>query len=118
VCHIHLQFTELLDVPLRKVFILMSCPVEDGFQFLAGAMVARLSLHHLIQTSSGAHLASFPVDIGALSPEVKQPGHEADYSPASSAEVKNAWSCTSTPPLHFHGMVLKQWMCLHGLVHH
>jgi len=27
---------------------------------------------------------------GALSLEVKQPGHEADHSPPSSAEVKNA----------------------------
>jgi hypothetical protein len=27
----------------------------------------------------------------ALSPEVKRPGREADHSPPSSAEVKNAW---------------------------
>jgi hypothetical protein len=33
---------------------------------------------------------------GVLSKEVKQPGREADHSPTSSAEVKNAWSCTST----------------------
>jgi hypothetical protein len=33
----------------------------------------------------------------ALSPGVKWPGREADYSPPSSAEVKNAWSYTSTP---------------------
>jgi hypothetical protein len=25
------------------------------------------------------------------------PGGEADYSPPSSAEVKNVWSCTATP---------------------
>jgi len=34
---------------------------------------------------------------GALSPEVKWPGREADNSPPSSAEVKNAWRYTSTP---------------------
>jgi hypothetical protein len=34
---------------------------------------------------------------GALSLGVKRPGCEADHSPPSSAEVKNAWSCTSTP---------------------
>jgi hypothetical protein len=28
---------------------------------------------------------------------VKRPGHAADHSPPSSAEVKNAWSYTSTP---------------------
>jgi hypothetical protein len=34
---------------------------------------------------------------GAPSPGVKRPGREADRSPPSSAEVKNAWSYTSTP---------------------
>jgi hypothetical protein len=33
---------------------------------------------------------------GALSPGVKWPGREADRSPPSSAEVKNAWSYTSS----------------------
>jgi hypothetical protein len=28
---------------------------------------------------------------------VKRPGGEADHSPPSSAEAKNAWSYTSTP---------------------
>jgi hypothetical protein len=36
--------------------------------------------------------------LGSLSPGVKQPRHEADYSATSSAEVKNVWSYTSTPP--------------------
>jgi hypothetical protein len=43
---------------------------------------------------------------GALFLRVKQPGCEADHSPSSSAEVKNAWSDTSAPPVHLHGMVL------------
>jgi hypothetical protein len=38
---------------------------------------------------------------GALSLGVKRPGREADHSPPSSAEVKNAWSYTSTPPYVF-----------------
>jgi hypothetical protein len=33
----------------------------------------------------------------AVSLLVKWPGREADHSPPSSAEVKNAWSYTSTP---------------------
>jgi hypothetical protein len=38
---------------------------------------------------------------GALSLGVKWPGREADHSPPSSAEVKNSWSCTSTPQYAF-----------------
>jgi hypothetical protein len=37
----------------------------------------------------------------ALSLGVKQPGHEADHSFPSSAEVKNVWSYTSTPQYAF-----------------
>ncbi|PNF38622.1 hypothetical protein B7P43_G02306 [Cryptotermes secundus] len=33
----------------------------------------------------------------ALSPGVKQPGHEDDHSPPTSGEVKKMWICTSTP---------------------
>jgi hypothetical protein len=43
---------------------------------------------------------------GALSLGVKRPGREADHSPSSSAEVKNAWSYTSTPPIRLLGVVL------------
>jgi hypothetical protein len=32
----------------------------------------------------------------------KWPGREADHSPRSSAEVKNAWRYTSTPSLRLH----------------
>jgi hypothetical protein len=38
---------------------------------------------------------------GALSLGVKRPEREADCSPPSSAEVKNAWSYTSTTPKVF-----------------
>jgi hypothetical protein len=38
---------------------------------------------------------------GALSLGLKRPGREADHSPPSSAEVKNAWSYTSTPQYVF-----------------
>jgi len=33
---------------------------------------------------------------------------DANHSPPSSAEVRNAWSCTntSTPPIRLHGVVL------------
>jgi hypothetical protein len=38
---------------------------------------------------------------GALSLGVKRPGREVDHSPPSGAEVKNAWSYTSTPQYVF-----------------
>jgi hypothetical protein len=38
---------------------------------------------------------------GALSPEVKRSGHEADHSPSVSIEVKKMWIYTSTPPYDF-----------------
>jgi hypothetical protein len=37
----------------------------------------------------------------AITPEVKQPVREADLSPPSSAEAKNAWNCASTPQNFF-----------------
>jgi len=43
---------------------------------------------------------------GTLSLEVKWPGHEADHSPPPHAEVMNAWSYTSNPPVRLHGVVL------------
>jgi hypothetical protein len=38
---------------------------------------------------------------GALSPEIKRPGLEADHSPLTSAEVMKMWIYTSTPPYVF-----------------
>jgi hypothetical protein len=38
--------------------------------------------------------------------DVNQPGLEADHSPPSTAEVKNAWRYISSPPTHLHDMVL------------
>jgi hypothetical protein len=42
-----------------------------------------------VQTGSGAHSASCPMDSGGPFPGgKKQPGRDADHSPPSSAEVK------------------------------
>jgi hypothetical protein len=73
-------------------------------RFPAGA--GNFSLHHRVQNGSGAHPASYPMGNGALSVGVKRQGREADHSPPSSAKVKNVWSCTSTSPIHLHGVVL------------
>jgi hypothetical protein len=53
------------------------------------------SLHH-VQIGSGTQCV----------PGVKMPVREANLSPPSSAEDKNEWSYTSTPPIHVHGVVL------------
>jgi len=37
---------------------------------------------------------------------VKRPGREADHSPPSNADVKYAWSFTSTPPVRPNWVVL------------
>jgi len=44
----------------------------------------------------GSHPASYP-----MSPGGSSPGGEADHSPPSNAEVKNAWNYTTTHPYVF-----------------
>jgi hypothetical protein len=46
-----------------------------------------------VGTGCGSLLVSCLVDTRVLSPGIKRLGREADYSPTSNAEVKNAWSC-------------------------
>jgi hypothetical protein len=50
--------------------------------------LGNFSLHHRVQNGSGAPLASYGRVPRAISLGVKRPGREADYSPLSSAEVK------------------------------
>jgi hypothetical protein len=51
---------------------------------------------HTVQTDSGAHPANGWYPQGAVTPEVKRQGLEADHLPPSSAEVKNV---AAIPPL-------------------
>jgi len=49
---------------------------------------------------SGTHPASYPMGTGeggALTPGLKRPGRGAHRPPPSSADVKKAWSYTSSP---------------------
>jgi hypothetical protein len=49
------------------------------------------SLPHTVQTGYGVHQSCYPKVPAAHSPGIKQTGHEADHSPATSAaEVLNA----------------------------
>jgi hypothetical protein len=52
----------------------------------------------------GLHPASYPMDGGVLFSGIRRPGRKADHSPPPSAEVKNAWSYTST-----HTYVFMTW---------
>jgi len=68
---------------------MMSATREPGtLCFLHSASPGKFSLHHHIQTSSGAHPVFFPVGTMGSFPGVKRPGREADHSPPSSVEVK------------------------------
>jgi hypothetical protein len=73
------------------------------------------SLHQYVQTGSGDHTDSYPVSTGSsFTPEIKRPGREADHSPPSGSEVKDAWSYTSTPQYAFiEWCLIKQGMYLH-----
>jgi hypothetical protein len=74
-------------------------------QFQMGA--GNISLQHHFLNGSGANPASYPMIQqvpGVLSPGVKQPGHEADHSPPTSAEVKNVELYLHSP-IHLHDVL-------------
>jgi hypothetical protein len=55
-----------------------------------------------------AHPASHPMCNGSSFPGGEAAGREADHSPLSSAEVKNAWRYDSTPHTSsYHGVSLR-----------
>jgi hypothetical protein len=70
--------------------------IYTGVRFLAGSR--DFSLLHSVQTASGAHPASYPMGTEAGYSVVKRPRREADHSPPSIAEVKNA---EAIPPLPY-----------------
>jgi hypothetical protein len=59
-------------------------------RFPTGA--GNFSFHHRVQNGSGAQSPSFSMGTRGSFPEVKRPEREAEHSPPSNAEVKNAWS--------------------------
>jgi hypothetical protein len=78
---------------------------DRGSRVRFPAGTGNFSLHYRVQNGSEAHPASYPMGTRGSFPGVKRPGREADHSPPISAEIKNAWSYTSTPPC-LHGVVL------------
>jgi hypothetical protein len=58
-------------------------------------------LRHLFQTCFGARQVSYPMGTwGSFR------GGKADHRIPSSAEVKNAWNYTPTPPICFYDVVI------------
>jgi hypothetical protein len=74
-----------------------------GVRFPAGAR--NFSLHHRVQTGSGAHAAPSPMGTGGCSPGAR-PGRETDHSPPSNAEVKEYVRLYLHSPIRLHGVVL------------
>jgi hypothetical protein len=91
-------------VSVLSYFAPHACITDFNNSLPAG--VGNFYLHHRVQNGSGSHPASYPMDTRALSLGVKRPGREADHSPPSSTDVKNAWSYTSIPPICLHGVLL------------
>jgi len=65
-------------------------------QFHTPPILTTISRRYSVQPALGPTQPPIQWVLGALSPVVKRPTREADHSPASSVEVKNAWSCIST----------------------
>jgi len=65
------------------------------------------SLHHRVQSSSGSSQPPIRWVPEAFSLGVKRPSREADHSSQYNAEVNNTWSYTSSPAIHFLGVVLR-----------
>jgi hypothetical protein len=79
--------------------------IRSRVSWISGGVL--LSGLHRVQSGFGAYPVSCLMGTGAPSPRVKRPGREADHSPPSSAEVKNAWSYTSIPPVFMAWYLVK-----------
>jgi hypothetical protein len=77
----------------------MGCTI--GVQFQAGAKMVLFLFAAASRPALGPIQPPAQWVAGAITPGIKRPVHEADHSPPSSAEVKNAWGYTSTPQYVF-----------------
>jgi hypothetical protein len=98
--HSHTTCFIMKDI-IKHIGITLGYGLDDrGSRVRFPAEAGSFSLHHRVQNGPGAHPASYPMgtrgDRG-----VKLTTH-LHLVPRS----KNAWSYTSTPRIHLHGMVL------------
>jgi len=128
-CPFHHVFVFVIVITLLLLLLLLKYRswVIQSVQRLAtgwtiGVLGVRLptgagnfSLLYCFQTGFGAQWL-----LGALSPRMKWPGREADHSPPSSDEIKNAWSYTSTSLSREYVFIvwclIKYRTRLHGMV--
>jgi hypothetical protein len=76
---------KLSTVPIKIIFPIENWTAEDRSPTGAEDFSSKLC----VQTSSGAHSASYTMGTGGSFPEGKvRPGRDADHSHLSSAEVK------------------------------
>jgi hypothetical protein len=78
---------------MTRAGIATNTGLMTGFRF---PVREYFSLLHSVQTGSGTQPDSCRMGNGCSFPGVKRPGREADYTPPSSAEVKNGGA---VPPL-------------------
>jgi hypothetical protein len=79
---------------------------DQGSRVRFPAGVGNFYLRHRVRTATGPTQSPMKWVPAALSLRIKRSGCEADHSRPASAEVKNAWSYSSTPTICLHGVML------------
>jgi hypothetical protein len=88
--------------PILSFLIVLGCGLYDrGFESRRGLAIFLFT--PLLGPTTQLPLQWAP---GALSLGVKRPVREADNPPQSSAEVRDVWNYTSTPPIRLYSVVL------------
>jgi hypothetical protein len=54
----------------------------------------------------------YSLGTGTIYSGVKQPGHETEHTPPSSAEIKNAWYTSASLHVFMAWYLIKHWMFL------
>jgi hypothetical protein len=104
-CRKHCLLSQIVNVyGTFLMFIMASSFVKGQLGFHSWQGYGIFCCH--VQTSSGAHPASYPVGACSSRPMGKLAECEADHSPWSRAKVKNVWSYTTTSP-YIYGVELK-----------
>jgi hypothetical protein len=75
-------------------------------QFPSGAIIGTVLVAIASRPALGSTQPSIQWGPETFTLGVERPGREADHSPPYSAEVKNTWSCTSTPQYVFMSLQL------------
>jgi hypothetical protein len=87
---------------LQLRFVLLT---TTGVRFPTGAVMGFFLFATASTPALGPNQPPNQWVAGALSTEVERKKREANHSPLSTSEVKNAWSYTCTPAIRRHGAV-------------